>query len=293
MEDMKKSLFALLDAGKFQELMAMCPDTFSWAGLHNRSGLTPLQRVVELIMPPGTGEKREDINDLCEIASWLMARGASPHHKGTDEAPSMSWPKCNGRGDIEMHVKKQTAISSLTKLKVLLASDDSDDSDNSDDEDDSASECDWLQERVGLDKMLETFVSQTPRSDPRVAVDEGLLNFWEGLLRNESSHDVVLETAQGSVGAHRLVLSGASSVLSAMLSSDMTEGREQRIQCTDATKESMLLLLDLMYTGSTTAEAIRLDGAVGAFELAHRWEIQHVLPMLERLLAGELSDANF
>ena len=189
-----------------------------------------------------------------------------------------------------MPVKKQTAISSLTKLKVLLASDDSD---NSDDEDDSASECDWLQERVGLDKMLETFVSQTPRSDPRVAVDEGLLNFWEGLLRNESSHDVVLETAQGSVGAHRLVLSGASSVLSAMLSSDMTEGREQRIQCTDATKESMLLLLDLMYTGSTTAEAIRLDGAVGAFELAHRWEIQHVLPMLERLLAGELSEGKF
>ena len=42
----------------------------------------------------------------------------------------------------------------------------------------------------------------------------------------------------------------------------------------DSSKEAMLLLLDLVYTGST-ARSVTLDGGVGAFELAHRWEVQH------------------
>ena len=101
-------------------------------------------------------------------------------------------------------------------------------------------------------------------------------------------------TADGAVGAHKLILGGASTVLHAILSSCMAEGQQQRIECKDTSKEAMGLLLDLIYTGST-AGSTELDPGVGAFELVHRWVggAARATNARARLLTSLLSDASF
>jgi hypothetical protein len=266
--ELEVSMWALFKAGKFRQLKALCPESFRWEGVVI-DGFTALQVLVDMCMPVEDGADQKSIADICDMASWLMTRGASIHALGSGE--ECSW------GSLTLHVDGETAISSLTNLMHELQT--------------CGDRVDWDAEIGNLDKLLDTLLCHQPQN-AKVAVDESVLNFWDGLLRDESTHDVVLETTQGAVGAHRLVLSGASSVLRAMLSSGMREGQNQRIQCEDVSKEEMLLLLDLVYTGSTELD-VTLDSGSGAFDLAHRWDVKHALPMLERLLAGLLNDESF
>jgi hypothetical protein len=120
-----------------------------------------------------------------------------------------------------------------------------------------------------------------------VPIDSRMLDFWDSLRGDKATYDVLLEMADGPTGAHRVVLSAASEVLRRMLSSGMIEGQQQRIACSDSSEGAVSLLLDFMYTGSTT-RAITLESGLGAFDLAHVWEVRHVLPMAERLLVSML-----
>ena len=271
-----KSLWYLLRDGEFDALKSTCPDKFCW-GDHDSHGYTPLQRLVELSMPQACGGRAIDAAKIRDIASWLMQRGADPHQQASKTAPKrVTWDIENSddaddkehdaddekdKTGTAMPVRSHTAISSLICLRYSMrASDERKDHDDDDDDDDDDDYDSWTEELTALDQLLQVFISGAAQAiqNEKVTVDVRVIDFWDEMRRDDSKHDVMLDTADGPVGAHQMVLTRASSMLAAMLSSGMREGQEQRIPCEDTTANATGLLLDLLYTGSTTQD-VTLD----------------------------------
>ena len=279
-----QSLWSLLHDGEFDALKATCPETFSWKGTHDWQGKTPLQKLIDMSMPRGKGEPTVSAERIRDIAYWLMQRGADPHEKAAANACERNcWGGPEDDDDIGgvLPIKNNTAISSLISLRRSLRV--------TDEKEDEEEDWDWGEERDALGKLLQVFVGGAAQAieSEKVPIDSRMLDFWDSLRGDKATYDVLLEMADGQTGAHRVVLSAASEVLRRMLSSGMIEGQQQRIACSDSSEGAMSLLLDFMYTGSTT-RAITLESGLGAFDLAHVWEVRHVLPMAERLLVSML-----
>jgi len=264
-----------------------------------------------LSMPQACGGRAIDAAKIRDIASWLMQRGADPHQQASKTAPKrVTWDIENSddaddkehdaddekdKTGTAMPVRSHTAISSLICLRYSMrASDERKDHDDDDDDDDDDDYDSWTEELTALDQLLQVFISGAAQAiqNEKVTVDVRVIDFWDEMRRDDSKHDVMLDTADGPVGAHQMVLTRASSMLAAMLSSGMREGQEQRIPCEDTTANATGLLLDLLYTGSTTQD-VTLDNGLSVFELAHRWQVQHVLPIAERLLIQLLAYPRF
>ena len=283
---LRRSFTALLHDGEHDAVKAMCPDSYSWIDVHGYEGETPLQRLVIATLPLEDGMVQKEYAQIHDMARWLIKRGADPHEKAAKTAEDENtWGEDDGSDDdndtgqdvtAKMPIKGHNAVSSLTWLRSSMR----------------RAESIWSQEIAALDELLQIFVSTQADACEKVDIDASMVNFWDELRHDESTHDVLLDTSDGHVGAHRLVLGRASSALHVMLSSGMLEGQQQRIVCQDTSTPAMGLLLDLVYTGSTT-RAVALESGLGAFELAHRWQVQHVLPMTERLLVGLLDHASF
>ena len=77
-----------------------------------------------------------------------------------------------------------------------------------------------------------------------------------------------------------------------MLASGMVEGTQKRIQLPDCPPEAASLFLEMLYTGTTGAD-VDSSAALSVLSLAHRWQIPAVVGMMERALAGLVTEANF
>merc|ERR1712129_9920 len=146
-----------------------------------------------------------------------------------------------------------------------------------------------------------------------MTVSEGVIHTWESVLRDQEAADLTIvckaagckeavtsppsqpATLLPELHAHRLVLRSASHVLRAMLSSSFLEGASSRLEV-DFDTDSVHLLPELVYTGSSAGpddEGVLPEVEVGTMaatlELAHQWQIGHVVQMLVRALARELS----
>ncbi|CAE8586582.1 unnamed protein product [Polarella glacialis] len=77
-----------------------------------------------------------------------------------------------------------------------------------------------------------------------------------------------------------------------MLSSGMSEDRKRSLEVKDSAGEAVKLFLELVYTGTTSRE-FGHDSALSALDLAHRWQVQCVVTMLELALKEMVSDENF
>ncbi|CAE7230029.1 klhl36, partial [Symbiodinium necroappetens] len=126
----------------------------------------------------------------------------------------------------------------------------------------------------------------------KASVHEAVVNLWESVREMSSTHNVIFETSDGEVSAHDHILMAASPVLKAMLQSAMKEGKDKRVQVWDSTKCGMTLFLDVLYTSSTCLE-LQYKTILEAFDLAHRWQVQHVTDILTETLKGEIRVESF
>ncbi|CAE7807876.1 klhl36, partial [Symbiodinium microadriaticum] len=126
----------------------------------------------------------------------------------------------------------------------------------------------------------------------KASVHEAVVNLWESVREMSSTHNVIFETSDGEVSAHDHILMAASPVLRAMLQSAMKEGKDKRVQVWDSTKCGMTLFLDVLYTSSTCLE-LQYKTILEAFDLAHRWQVQHVTDILTETLKGEIRVESF
>mmetsp|Transcript_150592 Transcript_150592/g.419733 ORF Transcript_150592/g.419733 Transcript_150592/m.419733 type:complete len:391 (+) Transcript_150592:99-1271(+) len=168
-------------------------------------------------------------------------------------------------------------------------------------------ECEFLE---GAMRILNSYSGAGCDSAPPLNVSEGVVHTWESVLRDQDAADLTIVCRANGVGeastppelrAHRLVLRNASKVLRAMLSSAFLEGGANSRLEVDFEAAAVHLLLELVYTGSSMGPdedsgVLDMHGAstmAATLELAHQWQIGHVVQMLARALARELSGESF
>lgn len=103
------------------------------------------------------------------------------------------------------------------------------------------------------------------------------------------------------VHAHSTVLRGASSVLKAMLSTQgMREGAQRIIEVTGSSARAVSLVLGLVYTGAVPAgcgdedeQDLSMATILSALDLAHRWQLLHVVQMLAAAAAKRINSESF
>lgn len=269
-----RDVWDVLATGELDALKAVTPYGFDWR-LERcpKTHCTPLQAIIN-----GCTEERRD--RWLQVAAWLMDQGADPTLQASEEAISTSfWEEDNPVGtEVTVRCAGRSAISTALRLREKM---------------EKANQGDWVDEIDFLSKLVALF-SKFSKSQHReqAAVELCVVDRWERMLCDEPSHDVVFTTADGPCTAHSSMLKLASPVLKASLESAMLEGQHKRIVVADATVAVVNFFLELMYTGGSCSD-VDATVALGALELAHRWQVDDVVMMTERLLESLLADGTF
>lgn len=142
---------------------------------------------------------------------------------------------------------------------------------------------------LNADRLLEMY-SRFATPCPTVSVMESAVDLWSCVLVDTNSADVRLECGAEEVRAHSLVLSKASPVLGAALQAPMLEGSSRVLQVPGVSSAAVQLVLDLAYTGQLSGASGGARTELEALDVAHRWQMQPVVRLLETLLAEQLRE---
>lgn len=276
-------VWALIEGGECDDVKALSPVDFNWRSLHPEHQITPLQ-VASIFGITATNTK---FKQYLELVSWLISVGADP----AQEAPASCrhvrsiWKDADRSGtEIKLKFTGASAIAVVVHCRRIL---------EKEMHEKGKLKADWSAEISNLAQVLNKLGKTTKlRNSERMNVDVSVVDLWERMCNATTSHDVTFRTQDGVVTAHQALLSQASPVLDAMLSSGMREGQEKCIELKDISSTAMSFLLELLYTGSTCAE-VDVRTALAALDLAHRWQIDGVVSMISRALEGLLADDNF
>ena len=313
-------IWDLLENGEYPALMAACPEEFVFRSDANPYSQCPaLLRVVYHIGSSKIllrdGDKK--IEDGLEMLQWLLDRGEDPAAltpRGCTFEKSIFFSQNKEETTLAFAARNHSAVSFALMMKRLM---------NVNIKKVGVEKAPWADCIANIDKILPLLYAACGRGRPaareKIPIDAAIVHRWSKLLHDASSHDVTLQTDDGAVGGDVSILSLASPVLERMLSTTMVEGRTKRVAVRDTPKAAMELFLEIVYTGCVSAEeeddeesgegaaagaaasssaaesaaAAALAAAIGAHELAHRWNTDDVLALLENLLAKKLTDDNF
>ena len=121
---------------------------------------------------------------------------------------------------------------------------------------------------------------------------EGIIEIWEKFLQAKASHDLRILAADDCVTAHAQMLREASPVVHAMLGAAMKEQKTQEIQLQDTSGSAVNLFLETLYTCSSQGDP-DYNTALSALDLAHRWQVDVVVVILQDLLSELISEDSF
>mmetsp|Transcript_12415 Transcript_12415/g.29238 ORF Transcript_12415/g.29238 Transcript_12415/m.29238 type:complete len:301 (+) Transcript_12415:215-1117(+) len=231
---------------------------------HPTKGLTLLQAVIRARF--AKGPTKIDDQSVTRLVSWLLDRGANPHQRGRGSYTWRMGP------DNQLKAEEHSALSLVSLARKQYTKK-------------HLCELPWL--RDIMHKMLR----HDYETATKTSVDTAVVERWEKMYARQDTHDLVVEAIDGSVSAHAVVISTASPVVSAMLSSGMQEARQSQVRV-DIPSDSLSLLFDLIYTGGTSQPFSSTVG-LPALDLAHRWQISDVVRMLETALAKVLCEENW
>jgi len=274
------------------------PD-FDWNGSSKTYG-TPLMAVI--FSGPRTSDRgctdlvtdsEAQFQIRCRLVRWMVIeKGADPKKEETAGCcADKSWSITD---DAEVHSQTRTlsfrghsAFSALLEVRMHML----------------AAEGDWRSDISRIDRILDVFSSTRPKEQmgapSTLQVHEAVIDMWERYLEEDALKDLTLRCRKGhdvlgSVSVHSSLLASASVVVKAMISGPMREGatREVDVECRVV---DMKLLLSLIYTGSASAEgddAVGVDVMLGCLDIAHRWDIRHVVQMLIPQLCANVAVDN-
>ncbi|CAE7891265.1 BT4 [Symbiodinium necroappetens] len=253
---------ALIRVGDLEGLQRVTPDGYDWS-VPDSKARPPLIEV--MLGPYAQWETRAKMLD------WMIKAGADPLKAvPADEASSCAIDVGRGHEKIKIPYKGNCAttfaceaVRALQESEHVAASD------------------------VKL-KAFKGYLDVLTRATPmlgqsNVAIPQSVVDMWESIRQMTPTHNVVFETADGEVSAHDLILVTASPVLKAMLESTMREGSSKRITVKDSSGSGVRLLVDMLYTSSTRDEPDYKTVLV-ALDLAHRWQVNGMVPVLEGIL---------
>ncbi|CAE7837871.1 klhl36 [Symbiodinium sp. CCMP2592] len=216
------------------------------------------------------------------MIEWMLRSGADPLKEMTTNASWSIWITANEDATkIQFIYNRHSPLSFVLKMSELLrlrrggAS--------------WSHECKFLDEVLALCKKA---TSSKSSDDRTVRIHADVVRLWEISRETTSTHNVVFQTEDGEVSAHDHILIAASPVLKAMLESPMREGSTKCIPVKDSSSAGVSLFLDLLYTSSTCLE-LDYKTMLVAFDVAHRWQVPHVVGVLADVLRKELTVDSF
>ena len=273
-------MYALVADGDFDAVKRATPVGFDWTQL-TRTGAPSLSL---LVTPVIMGNKPGIADRAIAFASWMISQGASPTQFAADQCDAgmvFFFDSNKENSKIRASCARHTPIEVVTKLLK-----------------DMKENSFWKVQKVDLKNMerLKAAFTAVPLANPKHdmhAVDPSVVSMWEDVLADEACQDVTFECeGGGTVGAHALILSCASRVLRAMLSTRMREGNERKIEVGES-EAAVKLFLELLYTGGSSVDPLTAADALAALDLAHRWDVVGVIGMLERALTPLIKKTTF
>ncbi|CAE7270533.1 unnamed protein product, partial [Symbiodinium microadriaticum] len=262
--------------GDLAALKKFTPPGFDWTQTDDECPhCTPLQDAIVNGLICQT--KRESSPAIIE---WLLQQGADPQQKFSSSNTTSSimlWKRSDTEGSKTKVTVPYAGHSSISFILAWLKAL-------------QESSLDWSSAQRYLEEVMSLF-AQNPAQE-FVKLHPSFLDQWEAVLEMTDTHNVTFETADGEVTAHDHILMATSPVLKAMLQSTMKEGSNKRVQIKDSPSAGVSLFLEMLYTTATRAEP-DYRTVLAALDLAHRWQVQNVLPLLESGLLGLLSVDSF
>eukprot|EP00928_Gymnodinium_smaydae_P054062 TRINITY_DN37901_c0_g1_i1.p1 TRINITY_DN37901_c0_g1~~TRINITY_DN37901_c0_g1_i1.p1 ORF type:complete len:430 (-),score=99.22 TRINITY_DN37901_c0_g1_i1:63-1289(-) len=317
-EAAKRCVFKALAMGEEDVVRRLDLSFFDWRSTHNDFG-TPLHAILFGKISYESADDEEvdkeveekyrvhEFTDIVsadeanrkarlELVRFAIQNGADPHAVAPKECnASRLWGDDSNMKRVEF--ASESALECLLATKRFIRT-----IDELRDEDDA----EWTEELATVEEALRIIASAS-RGTSTASVPEGVATTWDNVLADVDTMDVTLrarcgggssasastagadggaeEATVAELRAHRAVLRGASPVLRAMLSmqSTMKEGATQVIDVEDCTLEGLRLLVGLIYTGTVDSSADAtptVPTILCALDLAHRWQVNHLVPML-------------
>lgn len=297
-EMLSMSLYALAESGQLEALQRAAPADFDWTTLgHHHT--PPLVHVACAAL----GAKMS-VGRAILLMKWMVRQGADPAQRASPHADYnyfiVAADDNEEESKIEINVAGHSAISVLVQFRDAMLRHPKaeefwpvpDDDDDADDDSDEDLPCGPHTVECLINALVEAPLNNSKRDVQ--TVDASVISMWEDVLADEACQDLTFECEGGSaVGAHALVLSCASPVLRAMVSSRMREGNERKIEVGDSSEAAVKLFLELVYTGGTSVDSLTAADTLAALDLAHRWQVVGVVGMLERAIVPLIDPATF
>lgn len=316
--------------GEERAVKNMDLSAFDWHSSHNVFG-SPLHAILfgKLIVSADeesdTNELNNGFDDLINadgaerksrlsLLRYAMRCGADPHIVAPKQCDVSRWWGGERGGDS----MKPISFAGRSAFECLLAAKRSIKLRHQDPNDDA----DWTDELKAVDEAIDVLARPWIQEN-YVSVHEDVVSTWDAVLQDSSFADVIIrispgpspicshasggqsceETSEGEtdVHAHGMVLAGASSVLKAMLAtSSMREGAQRIIEVSSITVHAVRLLLLLLYTGQggfdeedSWRQEPDLPTVLAALDLAHRWQLLHVVQLLASAAVPRIDCENF
>mmetsp|Transcript_21511 Transcript_21511/g.50149 ORF Transcript_21511/g.50149 Transcript_21511/m.50149 type:complete len:351 (+) Transcript_21511:147-1199(+) len=278
-----QALFDFISTCDLDGVKSIAKGDFNLGHLNPETGETVMQAIVlATVYEPTKGSQ------TLECAKWLLRCGADPDKKGSKVGKTayrhdLWFEKDSGGKDpateISFVCEGHSAVTLLARVLKMIS--------------DLKRAEHWKTVSELLRKLLIVIGKNKPLTAQaeRVSINSSLLELWESARGDSSSHDVTIEATNGEVTTHAHMLNLASPVLSAMLSSSMKEGKSKRVTV-DCSVASIEFLLDLLYTG-TSGTPFSVDAGLPALEVAHRWQLEFIVSMLQHAAASALCVENF
>eukprot|EP00439_Symbiodinium_sp_Y106_P042216 s195_g5.t1 len=261
-------------------LQQLVSENYNWN--QNLADFTSVP-LVHAITEGLSGRKRALRPKYLVMIEWMVRSGADPHMEMSKKLVYDLWqPSNEDATKLSLHLQQYSMLSFVLKLSELLQL--------------GRGGADWSEECAYLDDIITIFKnankSSKPSDDSSVRIHTDVGRLWEIAREMTSTHNVVFQTAEGEISAHDHILIAASPVLKAMLESPMREASTKCIPVKDSSRNGVSLFLDLLYTSSTCLE-LDYRTMLTAFDVAHRWQVPHVVNVLADALRKELTVDSF
>jgi hypothetical protein len=326
-EAARRCVFKALAMGEEEVVKSMDLSFFDWCSTHPDFG-TPLHAILFGKISYEEKEDEEEIDkemedkyrvheftdivsadeanrkSRLELVRFAIQNGGDPHSVAPKECnASRLWGDDSNMKRVEFAGESSLECLLATKRFIKTI-------DELRDEDDA----EWTEELATVEEALKILAGANPSVGSAVAVPEGVAATWESVLADVETMDVTIRVGcdgtprpsaigNGSssssetpeIRAHSVVLRGASEVLKAMLSTQYREGASKEIEVRDCCLEGVRLLIGLIYTGmvdSTDGRPI-VSTMLAALDLAHRWQLLHLVPLLSAAVGKHLDDQSF
>ncbi|KAL7298670.1 hypothetical protein TKK_0008434 [Trichogramma kaykai] len=113
----------------------------------------------------------------------------------------------------------------------------------------------------------------------------------DSLFLCEEFSDIRIITSDGNdIPAHKAILATASPVFRAMFTHNMLENKENSVEITDTTKNTVIEMLRYIYTAEVIIN--KVDTTIELLEIADKYQIDNLKIKCEKILCFDLSSDN-